>query len=504
MQRIRIAKTYIEKGLSVIPVAKDKRPIISWKEFQSRRATNDELIEWFLDTDNNIGIVTGKISGITVIDVEKGGDISIWPKTLMSKTGGGGYHLYYKYQKDLKNLVRIKELTDIRNDGGYVIAPNSVSNKGSYEWLNKEEMIDFPIDILNPKKKKENLPEFAGVNDGSRNDSMIRYVGLLLPFIHPSEWNTKGWDKVQEANKKNTPELTDYELKNIFNYVIEQEKLDPTIRKIESNDIEQSDDNEILLMSDVASQQKTDHLQTYSTGFNKFDEAMLGGFKEGDLIIVTAQTGQGKTTFAQTLTCNITKNNTGVLFFSYEVMVANIWKKFEEMGMGKKSIVYSPIKTISGSLDWVEKRILDAINKYDIKVVVVDHLGFLLPRTSKYDNNINQNYSAYLGNICREIKTISLKHKLISMLLVHTRKTDKPTINDIRDSSGIAQEADHVFILERLLSNNKDDRELSIYSDETYISLVKNRLTGQTPKIKCRLQSSKFVELYDTSDIIIE
>ena len=43
------AVTFTSKGWSVIPVRRDaKKPAIPWKEWQTRIATNDELVEWFI------------------------------------------------------------------------------------------------------------------------------------------------------------------------------------------------------------------------------------------------------------------------------------------------------------------------------------------------------------------------------------------------------------------------------------------------------------------------
>lgn len=65
------ARYYVSKGFSVIPlVSKDKRPAIaSWEEFQKKYPTDEELIEWFDNGSNNIGIVTGAISNIAVVEV---------------------------------------------------------------------------------------------------------------------------------------------------------------------------------------------------------------------------------------------------------------------------------------------------------------------------------------------------------------------------------------------------------------------------------------------------
>ena len=139
------ALSYAKKGLSVIQVGQDKKPIQKWQEFQERIATEDEIRGWYKWLPNsNVGIVTGKISGITVVDVESGGDISKWRETFTVKTGGGGYHLYYKYCEGVRNGARVCELTDIRGDGGYVVAPPSIHQSGNkYEVVKRVPLAEL-------------------------------------------------------------------------------------------------------------------------------------------------------------------------------------------------------------------------------------------------------------------------------------------------------------------------------------------------------------------------
>ena len=82
-----IALSYLKKGYSVIPVKSPqmvrtdlsteeiikqcKVPLIAWKEFQNRRPTEQEVVEWFeMWPEANIGIVTGKISNLVVFDLD--------------------------------------------------------------------------------------------------------------------------------------------------------------------------------------------------------------------------------------------------------------------------------------------------------------------------------------------------------------------------------------------------------------------------------------------------
>ena len=52
-------------------IEKCKRPLISWKEYQTRLPTEEEVCQWFDQNPHaNIGIVTGKISNSVVFDLD--------------------------------------------------------------------------------------------------------------------------------------------------------------------------------------------------------------------------------------------------------------------------------------------------------------------------------------------------------------------------------------------------------------------------------------------------
>lgn len=65
------ADRYLALGWNPIPLRKDKRPWIAWAPYQERRVTPEELEEWRRRHPGaNVGIVTGAISGIVVLDVD--------------------------------------------------------------------------------------------------------------------------------------------------------------------------------------------------------------------------------------------------------------------------------------------------------------------------------------------------------------------------------------------------------------------------------------------------
>ena len=116
------AMAYHRAGLSVIPIKKDsKESLIKWAEYQYRKPTEQEIIAWFggeRGYTKNIGMVTGEISGWSVLDMdaahnedekngwdllkENGFQIPKFNEAPIVRTPHG-YHVYYEYTPDMKN-----------------------------------------------------------------------------------------------------------------------------------------------------------------------------------------------------------------------------------------------------------------------------------------------------------------------------------------------------------------------------------------------------------------
>ncbi|MDP3993424.1 MAG: bifunctional DNA primase/polymerase [bacterium] len=227
------AVNYLGKGWSVIPIDQDKRPLVAWQEFQTRRAGMDEIKAWFKQWPNlNIGIVTGTISGIVAVDVEKDGSTDGLPPTVMAKSGGGGWHFYYRHPGLLvKTEARVRELTDIRGDGGYVIAPPSLHASGNrYEWMvgpGDTDLADLPEWVLNQNQNYAGQKDWhqiaAGANLGVRNQTAASYVGKLLHDLSTELWASAGWDVICAWNERNKPPLPIKELRDTFDSIARTE-----------------------------------------------------------------------------------------------------------------------------------------------------------------------------------------------------------------------------------------------------------------------------------------
>lgn len=138
------ALKYLAQGISVIPLKpKDKTPLIPWQEYQTRLASPEEVTKWFAQyPDANVGVVTGKISNLAVVDLDGTEGIAyglslglVSPATVRT---GNGRQLYYRHPgANVCNAVKKYPGVDVRGDGGYVVAPPSVHPNGkSYAWEN--------------------------------------------------------------------------------------------------------------------------------------------------------------------------------------------------------------------------------------------------------------------------------------------------------------------------------------------------------------------------------
>lgn len=146
---IEQALKYARYNWSIIPMRPhEKRPMIRWQEYQQHRATEEQIKNWYQRwPDMNIGVVTGQLSGIVVLDVDPrhGGDSNLekweqqhgqFPDTVEVITGGGGRHLYFKHPGEIiHNRVSIVAGIDLRGDGGCAVLPPSIHPSGkAYRW----------------------------------------------------------------------------------------------------------------------------------------------------------------------------------------------------------------------------------------------------------------------------------------------------------------------------------------------------------------------------------
>lgn len=142
----RVAAEYLALGWSLIPLFGKLPALPSWKEYQRRLPSSEEVAVWFSEggrPPSGLGVVTGRLSKLVVVDCDSEADAAFWSKTfpsspLVALTGGGGVHFYYAMPagSDVRNRAGVlQRKIDIRGEGGYAAAPPSSHPSGrQYAW----------------------------------------------------------------------------------------------------------------------------------------------------------------------------------------------------------------------------------------------------------------------------------------------------------------------------------------------------------------------------------
>lgn len=250
------ALRYIALGFSVMPlgpIAKDAggKKVIGWPRggwgrYQKSIATPEEINSW---SCKNLGIVTGQVSGLFVLDADsykEGFDAELLksfelPLTPMQETASGGKQFLFKLPKGLiiKNDVCIGSKgsgIDVRGDGGMVIAPPSKTPYGEYKWIVSpfdEPLAEIPpklLELLTEKsadapKTKKALTELVGIREGEgRNNAMTSFIGKVLAATPENKWNEEVWPTAQSVNLTYTPPLSGSELRSIYESITKIER----------------------------------------------------------------------------------------------------------------------------------------------------------------------------------------------------------------------------------------------------------------------------------------
>jgi hypothetical protein len=238
-----IINQYLKYGYSLIPVDKEKKPCVYWKKYQYKRATVNDILKWHSQFDTlNIGIVTGHISQLAVIDVD---DLSLLPelkgkipeitKTTRVKTNRGYHFYFYLNGNQVKSTNRLfgKNL-ELKSNGSYIIAPPSIIKNHRYTYeVPLSKMLPIPEKLL--KKRDDNIENkhiifkiliYHGykmdcirqilkrdLKEGERNNSLFILYNLLIQNKNSREYARK---IVEKKNRSLANPLTDVELKKIY------------------------------------------------------------------------------------------------------------------------------------------------------------------------------------------------------------------------------------------------------------------------------------------------
>ena len=200
---------------------------------------------------------------------------------------------------------------------------------------------------------------------------------------------------------------------------------------------------------------------------------LIGGVGKGDIILISGDTGDGKTTFSRFLVRKFAEQNKKCLYFSYEETNEEFLSKFR----GELPEGYIPKVLTAKSPVWIEAKILEAKELYNIEIVFIDNLKGIIDYDSK------RNEVGEVDSIIQKLKAIAIKYNIVLFLLAHIKKSDTGLIdkNSLTGSKTIVDTASVGIALYRGRENQYENKEVVgiKYNNWTSFYLIKNRYKGK-------------------------
>ena len=229
------------------------------------------------------------------------------------------------------------------------------------------------------------------------------------------------------------------------------------------------------------------HMAGVPTGFNDVD-SLFHGLRGGDLVILAARPGVGKTSFALNLAVNAAKAGTSVAFFSLEMSAGQLVQRIlcAEARIGLHKIRggfinegdWGAIADASNRLAKLELFIDDspglsilearAKARRELRsvesgkgLIIVDYLQLMQPPTTRRDGN----RAVEVGEISRGLKVLAKEMNMPVIALsqlsraVEMRGKKRPQLSDLRESGSIEQDADIVMFIDRSMDEIEAEQD---------------------------------------------
>ena len=249
----------------------------------------------------------------------------------------------------------------------------------------------------------------------------------------------------------------------------------------------------------LSRKEQSDELEVVKSGYENID-ALTNGFGFGDLVILAARPGIGKTTLAINFLISVAKNlkvkneenekkeskekEQAVLMFSIEMgreqicqrmlsITSNVNPTKKNLSATEESALHYGIISLKSlpiyiddssdlTLIDIQSKLKQISNTKEIKLVVLDYLQLLKASTK---NSPGMNRQQEVAEISRTLKKLARQFKIpiISIAQLSRRieerkggPNSKPMLSDLRESGSIEQDADMVCFINYVTTEEDD------------------------------------------------
>ena len=488
MTHLEYAQKYLKIGMHPIPlVEKGKTPLIEWKKFQAEPPDPGMLELWWVDGGRaNIGLVLGRgkicvdlDGGSAAEDLLKAAGVTLPADAPRSETGSG-FHVFLSVPHAIPDCVGLvstngsKPQVDIRGVGYAVVPPSIHPNGKQYKWLVPLRM-DPPaapqslIDLIAKRNTKPAMVQTGtnwvvdaldGVAEGGRDNVCAKLAGYFLGKKIDIE-TTKALLNATFA-KNCTPAFRDVD--KTVDSVARREGVTGVIDR----DVETPHLKEICLQveEDIAGAVP----QYANTGFAALDDLFSGGFAPGELVLLAARPGVGKTALALQIARNVAENLGAVLIVSREMVSRALVKRMVsqhskirakglragDLTSEEKGALTRSLSVMSDMPIWLTdqavtiQEIAGAVSRLSvqqkIKLVVVDYLQLLSSPEQKERRHQIEAISKGLKGIATQFNVPVL---CMSSLSRGKDENSRPHLGMLRESGELEYDADAVIFLWR-------------------------------------------------------
>jgi replicative DNA helicase len=187
------------------------------------------------------------------------------------------------------------------------------------------------------------------------------------------------------------------------------------------------------------------------TGIAPLDALLAGGIRPGEMFVIGARTGTGKTALACQIALNAFLAGKRFAYFSVEMSAGQILERMS-MSFGNDEVfiprIHNSTIRVYDNLFTPEKVAHTAAKDGPFDLIVVDHLSIMKCPSAAKQGRVQE-----VSAITREIKLLatSLKVPIIAACQLNRqvagRDDGRPRLSDLRDSGSIEQDADQVLLL---------------------------------------------------------